>query len=92
MAILPHGALRTPDSPLARRRSQRRRIRWTALLAGLLPLTCATAKDARSTIALPGELAFPEAITSTADGTLYVSSLGNGGIFRVRPGETKATE
>lgn len=81
-----------PDSSLARRRSQLRRIRWTVLLAGLLPLTGAIAKDTRNTIDLPGDLAFPEAITSTADGTLYVSSLGNGGIFRVRPGEAQATE
>lgn len=81
-----------PDSSLVRRRSQLGFIRCTALLAVLLPLSGAIAKDTRSTIDLPGDLAFPEAITSTADGTLYVSSLGNGGIFRVRPGETQATE
>ncbi|MCR6703109.1 MAG: hypothetical protein NVV68_19015 [Dokdonella sp.] len=81
-----------PESSLIRRRSHPRPARWIAVLAGLLPLTGAIAKDTRSTIDLPGDLAFPEAITSTADGTLYVSSLGNGGIFRVRPGETAATE
>ncbi len=81
-----------PESSLIRRRSHPRPARWIAVLAGLLPLTGAIAKDTRSTIELPGDLAFPEAITSTADGTLYVSSLGNGGIFRVRPGEAKATE
>jgi streptogramin lyase len=80
------------EPSLARRPPSRRRIGWAVLLAGLLPLSAAIAKDTRSTIELPGDLAFPEAITSTADGTLYVSSLGNGGIFRARPGETKATE
>lgn len=80
------------ESSVAHRFPSRRRLGWTVLLASLLPLTAAIAKDTRSTIDLPGHLAFPEAITSTADGTLYVSSLGNGGIFRVRPGETKATE
>lgn len=81
-----------PESSLVRRRSHPRPARWIVVLAGLLPLTGAIAKDTRSTIDLPGDLAFPEAITSTADGTLYVSSLGNGGIFRALPGETKATE
>ncbi len=80
------------EPPTARLSPFRRLLGWVVLLTGLLPLSCAIAKDTRSTIDLPGELAFPEAITSTADGTLYVSSLGNGGIFRVRPGETKATE
>lgn len=77
--------------PSPARHSSPRHVCWAALLVALLPLSAAIAKDTRSTIDLPGELAFPEAITSTADGTLYVSSLGNGGIFRARPGETEAT-
>jgi hypothetical protein len=41
-------------------------------------------------IALPGDRVFPENITSTKDGTLYVGSLGSGGIIRIRPGAAKA--
>ena len=37
-------------------------------------------------IALPGNHAFPESITSTTDGTLYVSSPGAGGVLRIKPG------
>jgi glucose/arabinose dehydrogenase/mono/diheme cytochrome c family protein len=44
------------------------------------------ARAAPETIALPGERLFPESITSTADGTLYVSSIAGGGVVRVRPG------
>jgi streptogramin lyase len=42
-------------------------------------------------IPIPGTKAFPESITSTTDGTLYVGRLGDGGIVRVKPrtGESK---
>src|SRR5260370_7943442 len=33
-------------------------------------------------IALPGLRAFPESLTSTADGTLFIGRLGDGGIVR----------
>jgi len=36
-------------------------------------------------IPIPGTKAFPESITSTTDGTLYVGRLGDGGIVRIRP-------
>src|ERR1700733_7317300 len=36
-------------------------------------------------IALPGDRAFPESISSTKDGTLYVGSLASGGIYRIAP-------
>jgi streptogramin lyase len=42
-----------------------------------------------ASIGLPGERVFPENITSTHDGTLYVGSLGSGGIIRIKPGATK---
>jgi len=38
-----------------------------------------------SSIALPGERAFPESITSTRNGTLFVGRLGEGGVVRVDP-------
>jgi sugar lactone lactonase YvrE len=36
-------------------------------------------------IALPGQRAFPESITSARDGTLFVGRLGDGGIVRADP-------
>jgi len=43
-------------------------------------------------IEVPGERAFPESITATRDGTLYLSSLGSGGVMRVKPGASKAEQ
>ncbi len=34
---------------------------------------------------------FPESVTSSVDGTLYTGSLTTGKVFRVRPGETRAS-
>jgi sugar lactone lactonase YvrE len=36
-------------------------------------------------IALPGDRAYPESIAAGSDGTLYVSSLATGGIWRITP-------
>jgi sugar lactone lactonase YvrE len=41
-------------------------------------------------VILPGDRVFPESMTSTLDGTLYVGSAERGGILRVRPGASKA--
>jgi outer membrane protein assembly factor BamB len=58
------------------------------IIAGFLMASNAFAAPA--SIILPGDRVFPENITSTKDGTLYVGSLGSGGIFRIKPGATKA--
>src|SRR5260370_26314482 len=42
-------------------------------------------------IPIPGTKAFPESITSTTDGTLYVGRLGDGGIVRVKPRTAEST-
>src|SRR5258708_19908524 len=42
-------------------------------------------------IPIPGTKAFPESITSTTDGTLYVGRLGDGGIVRVKPRTPETT-
>ena len=55
-----------------------------ALLSSILRMT--TVKAGPSSIALPGERAFPESITSTRDGTLFVGRLGESGVVRVDPG------
>jgi hypothetical protein len=43
-----------------------------------------TAIAETQSIALPGLRAFPESLTSTADGTLFIGRLGDGGIVRAR--------
>jgi sugar lactone lactonase YvrE len=43
-------------------------------------------------IVLPGKGIFPESITSTADGTLIVGSLGHGNVSRIAPGKSAAEE
>jgi sugar lactone lactonase YvrE len=42
-------------------------------------------------ISVPGTKAFPESITSTTDGTLYVGRVGDGGIVRVKPRTSEST-
>jgi len=42
-------------------------------------------------IPIPGTKAFPESITSTTDGTLYVGRLGDGGIVRVKARTAEST-
>ncbi|HUI19814.1 MAG TPA: hypothetical protein VLZ74_02045 [Methylocella sp.] len=58
----------------------------TLFVLGTTAATCATP----SVIELPGNRAFPESITSGPDGTLYISSLASGGVFRVEPGQAQA--
>jgi sugar lactone lactonase YvrE len=55
----------------------------TALFSSVLWMT--TADAGPLTIALPGARAFPESITSTLDGTLFVGRLGDGGIVHANP-------
>ncbi len=69
----------------------------SSLAPHLLPLTAATVLVAcmagaagAAQIVLPGERAFPENLTSTRDGTLYVSSIAEGGIWRAAADATIA--
>jgi sugar lactone lactonase YvrE len=59
-------------------------FRWAGS-AILLVLTGVAAIGAPDSIALPGDRAFPESITSTRDGTLYTGSIAVGGIVRIQP-------
>jgi sugar lactone lactonase YvrE len=45
---------------------------------------------APSSVELPSGRAYPESITATSDGTLYVSSFADGGVVRAKPGQAKA--
>jgi len=46
--------------------------------------------DAVKPIEIPGDQAYPESMSASADGTIYISSIASGGVARVKPGETKA--
>jgi sugar lactone lactonase YvrE len=61
-----------------------------ALFSSVLWMTAANAGPL--SIALPGERAFPESITSTRDGTLFIGRLGDGGIVRANPRTGKASQ
>jgi sugar lactone lactonase YvrE len=63
------------------------RIAATRRLAafGLLLFASAWASAAPATIALPGERAYPESLSSTRDGTLYVGNIAEGGVLRIKP-------
>ncbi len=41
-------------------------------------------------IEVPGDQAYPESMSATSDGTIYISSIASGGVARVKSGETKA--
>lgn len=72
------------------------RIKWKGsffLAAVLIAIAAATVIAQNVTeITLPGTRVFPESITSTADGTLIVGSLGHGDVLRVVPGKAAAEE
>lgn len=59
-------------------------------LAAVLMLISSASVAAPTSVILPGDHVFPESITSTPDGTLYVGSIGAGGIFRVPRGGLRA--
>src|SRR5215210_5851266 len=60
------------------------------LVCGILLNTILVARANDATrIALSDDRAYPESITASSDGTLYVSSLATGGITRIPRGTTK---
>jgi sugar lactone lactonase YvrE len=62
------------------------RVANTARLATMVLMWASTwALAAPSSIPLPSERAFPESLSSTQDGTLYVGSLAEGGVTRIKP-------
>jgi len=74
-------------------------IKKTDLFQNLARMAAATmvsiagasfASEAPSQIAIPSGSPFPESLTATTDGTLYASSLTNGGIVRAKPGASEA--
>jgi len=62
------------------------------LLAGAFVLAALTAPAwaAPTDVTVDVPMAFPESLTSTADGTLYIGSMNLGAVYRVPPGEKTA--
>ncbi len=56
-----------------------------AFLALVLSFTVEAATQKVESIPVPGTKAFPESITSTSDGALFVGRVGEGGIVRIKP-------
>ncbi len=54
------------------------------------PPPAATARPADANISIAGNAVFPESITSTADGSLYIGSVGKAQIYKVAPESTEA--
>src|SRR6266404_6473374 len=64
------------------------RVRFSpqlAFLALVLSFTVEAATQKVESIPVPGAKAFPESITSTSDGALFVGRVGEGGIVRIKP-------
>ncbi len=60
------------------------------VLAAVIAAPSANAEEPAKRIALSGDRAYPESIAAAADGTLYVSSLASGGVWRIKPGSATA--
>ena len=71
-----------------------RQFRWSitaALTLASISVLASLASAENNEIALPGDRAYPESITATPDGTLYVSSPAVGGVLRIEP-QTRMVE
>jgi hypothetical protein len=62
-----------------------------AILVLVLSFTVEAATQKVESIPVPGTKAFPESITSTSDGVLFVGRVGDGGIVRVNPRTAEST-
>ncbi len=62
--------------------------RVSAMVVSLVASSLAVA--APTEISIPGDHTFPESITGTSDGTLYIGSLGDGAVLRVASGGATA--
>jgi sugar lactone lactonase YvrE len=59
---------------------------------GLLAAVLAAPLAHAAIIELASKQAYPESLSATADGTLYIGSAGAGGVLRVAPGALKAEQ
>lgn len=64
------------------------KVRGFCLSSFALLLSAVIVHAAPAEIALPGYRAFPESLSSSDDGTLYVGGLTTGGVLRIKVGST----
>ena len=64
---------------------------FARISCGLLFAAASVPAFAASDITLNVPMAFPESLTSTADGTVYIGSLNQGAVYRAKAGEANAT-
>ncbi len=64
---------------------------WLSVLIALSVATVKAPTRKVESISVPGARAFPESITSTSHGALFVGRLGDGGIVRVNPRSVERT-
>jgi sugar lactone lactonase YvrE len=62
-----------------------------AFLALMLSFTVEAATQKAESIPIPGAKAFPESITSSSDGALFVGRIGDGGVVRVKTRTAEST-
>ncbi|HUK01082.1 MAG TPA: hypothetical protein VLW26_02275 [Steroidobacteraceae bacterium] len=62
----------------------------SAIVCFLAAATTAFAATPPAAITIPGEKIFPESLTSAADGTVFIGSIGARTIWRAKPGSAKA--
>jgi hypothetical protein len=67
-----------------------RRWGWVAVLTSVIVRTL-PAFAQQTQIMIDDTRAFPESLTSTADGTIYIGSFVRGTVYRAMPGAAKAT-
>ena len=63
----------------------------SATLALALTFTVQALPPTLKSIPIPGTKPFPESITSTSDGVLFVGRIGDGGIVRIKPRTAEST-
>ncbi len=66
--------------------------RLTVVSLCVLGLFSASQAARAADVVVPGTTDFPESVTSTADGTMFFSSIAGGRIFRAAPGQDHASE
>lgn len=61
-----------------------------ALGAALVAAGCASMAPPATDVVLPATSPYPESVTASADGTLFISSITHGGVLQVAPGSSTA--
>jgi sugar lactone lactonase YvrE len=71
---------------------RRKEMLLVVLAVGVGTAIAACSSKPAKQVVLPGDRAYPESISATGDGTLYVSSIASGGVLRIKPGADSAEQ